>query len=165
MFFVIWGRRGRESEVGRGRFYCPECDSEQPYRLVSVSTWFTLYFIPVFVTERHGQYVHCKRCRGKFDEVVLEQRPRSRAQQLIEATHTDLAAGTPLEMARTKLVNRGLDSHAAEELVAAASGHDIARCRPCELHYLAGTRRCSACGNDLATGDKPRRVVGRLVED
>ena len=166
MFFIIWGWRGRESEAGRGRFHCPQCETEQPYRLMSVATWFTLYFIPLFVTERHGEYVGCKRCGGKFIKDVLDLKLPTTADRLIESIRADLGNGTPVEMARTKLENDGLGTDAAEELVAAAVGKsDLRHCSPCNLGYLATTQRCSACGTALGTGGKPRRVMGRLIEE
>src|SRR5262245_30058074 len=101
---IIWGWKGREVQKGSGRFNCPECNVEQPYRLIGISTYFTLYFIPVFPTQHHGDYIACGACDGKFKTEVLGYQPPSRADQLAQYARSELEGGTPLQMVRTKLL-------------------------------------------------------------
>ncbi len=65
---IIWGSRGREIEQASGQFYCPQCESEQRYRHLRLATYFTLYFIPLFETAHHGDYIKCGQCNGQFSQ-------------------------------------------------------------------------------------------------
>ena len=77
MFFIIWGWRGREKELSRGNFFCPECNDYRGYRLVMVNRWFTLYWIPLFKTKELGQYIECESCKSTFNERVLSFDPKT----------------------------------------------------------------------------------------
>ena len=165
MFFLIWGWRGREVEVGKGRFQCPQCDGERSYRLVSVATYFTLYFVPLFATERHGEYVACKGgCGGKFVKEILSLKIPTRTERVVAGIRADLDAGMPTEMARTKLENEGLGFDAADELVAAAAGPDTNHCSVCKMTYAPTIAHCLVCGGKLGSAAKPARLA-RLIED
>lgn len=71
---IIWGWKGRETVQQSGEFHCPQCRGSQPYEQYRVSTYFTLYFIPLFETQHHGDYIKCRRCNGQFNPVVLQMR-------------------------------------------------------------------------------------------
>lgn len=48
--FIIWGW-GRKTIKNFGEIFsekCTNCAQERPWHLLSVSLWFTLFFIPVF---------------------------------------------------------------------------------------------------------------------
>jgi len=147
---IIWGTRGREIKKGTGLFHCPQCDSERDYTKFRVSTYFTLYFIPLFPIRTHGEYVQCGGCKGQFKPEVLEYEPPSQSDRLLHTIRTDLENGTPLEMARTKLVNQGAAPDVAARMITAAAGDKTARCAACNLSFVTGIDRCSACGEALA---------------
>ena len=84
MFFIVWGWRGRQKEIGNGEFFCPQCRDYRGYRLVAVNRWFTLYWIPLFKTSSLGAFVECGACKGTFNEGVLKYDPKS-AQEEFEA--------------------------------------------------------------------------------
>jgi hypothetical protein len=146
---IIWGSRGREIEQKRGQFFCPKCADEQTYRQVRVSTYFTLYFIPLFETQHHGDYVECQGCRGQYRPEVLDYKPPSDGERVLGAIRADLEAGTPLQMACTKLTNQGVDLEVAQQIVELAAGDDSRACPGCNLKFIQSVRRCSSCGTSL----------------
>ena len=155
---LIWGSRGREIEQERGTFHCPRCDSPQWFKKVRVATYFTLYFIPVFETQHHGDYIECFGCNGQFKPEVLEYKPPSQAEQALQSIRADQESGTPLQMARTKLVNAGIAADVAEQLVTVAAGNVLWLCSVCNLSFLAGIARCSSCGGAIGR-QAPQKVV------
>lgn len=72
---IIWGWRNRDIQVAAGTFFCPGCQAHSAYTLQRVSRYFTLYFIPLFPTQTHGEYVSCLRCRGNYRTSVLSLTP------------------------------------------------------------------------------------------
>jgi hypothetical protein len=146
---IIWGSRGREIEQASGQFHCPQCESEQRYQHLRVATSFTLYFIPLFETEHHGDYIKCGQCNGQFKPAVLEYKPPSQAERVLHSIRADLENGTPVQMARTKLLNAGVEAAVAEKLVSVAAGDKQARCGACDLSFVEGVVRCSMCGGSL----------------
>ncbi|MGL4460537.1 MAG: zinc-ribbon domain-containing protein [Planctomycetia bacterium] len=146
---IIWGSRGREIEKSSGEFHCPQCETVQPYRQFRVATYFTLYFIPLFETRHHGDYIKCDECDGQFQPSVLEYEPPSKTERMVQAIRADLATGTPVQMARTKLLNAGVEAEVAENLVSSAAGDNQARCGACNLSFIENIVRCSACGGSL----------------
>lgn len=146
---IIWGSRGREIETDSGRFHCPQCDAERHYTLIRVATYFTLYFIALFETQHHGDYVRCDRCHGQFRPEVLDYEPPSSGERALQSVRADLDGGTPLQMARTKLVNAGVEPEVAQRLVAAAAGEPTNVCVTCDLTYVKDVPRCSGCGATL----------------
>jgi hypothetical protein len=68
---IIWGSKVREDQLSLGQFFCPNCKDDAPYKRVRTARYFTLYFIPLFVTEDFGETVRCGRCRQDFRTVVL----------------------------------------------------------------------------------------------
>lgn len=148
---IIWGSTGREIEQERGEFHCPQCEGPQGYKRMRVATYFTLYFIPLFETQHHGDYIGCLRCSGQFRPEVLDYRAPSAAERIVESIRADLESGTPLQMARTKLTNNGVDAAMAEQLVEAAAGSDHQTCTACKLTFVPEVKRCSACGGALTT--------------
>ena len=72
---IIWGWTGREIVQGSGQFHCPQCRGQREYHLVRVATYFTLYFIPLFETQHHGDYLKCLTCQQTFMPNVQSHRP------------------------------------------------------------------------------------------
>lgn len=146
---LIWGSTGKEVRLGTGQFYCPGCDSAQPYQHLRVARYFTLYFIPLFQTENLGEYVRCERCQAVFNPEVLSYVPPTDAERWIYSIRSDLGSGTPFEFARQKLINAGMDEATADQYLTAAAGGDWKTCPACRLSFVAGTTRCSSCGQAL----------------
>ena len=46
---IFFGTKGRAIEMDKGNFHCPNCNSNRDYSKKYVQTWFTLYFIPIFI--------------------------------------------------------------------------------------------------------------------
>jgi hypothetical protein len=146
---IIWGWRGRQVERERGHFHCPQCDASQGYKRLRVSTYFTLYFIPIFETTHHGDVIECLRCAGQFDPAVLHYTPPSLSERMVAAVRADLESGTPLEMARTKMTNAGIAGEVAEQTAAAACGDPRRSCPNCRLTFIASIEKCSSCSGSL----------------
>lgn len=68
---IIYGSRTREVAVGGGGFFCPRCNSNQPYTLMEAKRYFTLYFIPLFPMYSQGRHVECRSCGGTWATSVL----------------------------------------------------------------------------------------------
>lgn len=76
---IIWGTRGREKTVDYGSFHCPSCRGSAPYEHRRVSTYFTLYFIPLFPISTQGEYIQCGQCNGAYDTALLNVSPEQMA--------------------------------------------------------------------------------------
>ena len=113
---IIWGSRSREKEISSGQFYCPNCDTLRPYKFKRVGKYFTLYFIPLFETQKLGEYVECQYCHQTFEPKVLNYKPPSQAERLLVALRVELESGLPLHMARQKLTDLGVDAETAYDL-------------------------------------------------
>jgi len=142
---IIWGWKSRNRELSSGEFHCPGCDAPREYRHFRVARYFTLYFIPLFPYRTLGEYVECQRCRRAYNETVLEHRPEAEAVPGRAAVRRDLESGTPLEVARRKLVYAGMDKREAEGLVVSAAGEARWACEACRLSYVDAVVRCSNC--------------------
>lgn len=82
MFFIVWGSRGRQKEIDNGQFYCPDCGDHKNYRLVAVTRWFTLYWIPLFPMGKPvGEFVECGSCQATFNQRVLDFDPKASAEK------------------------------------------------------------------------------------
>ena len=77
---IIWGSKAKEHRTGTGAFYCPRCQGEAPYDHMTVSRYFTLYFIPLFPTSTLGSYVRCGACKGDYKPEILQISPEMLAQ-------------------------------------------------------------------------------------
>lgn len=147
---IIWGTRGRETEIGTGTFYCPKCDAQKPYTRKKVGRYFTLFFIPLFEINKLGEYLLCAECNTTFKPEVLNIKAITPEQRQVLMVKRDLASGTPLQMAETKLINAGMDTEAAAQIVNQASPEEMRECNECDLTYVAGITKCSHCGGQLS---------------
>lgn len=146
---IIWGWRAREIRRESGEFHCPECRADQDYQLYRVATYFTLYFIPLFETTHHGDYVQCLGCKSQYNPDVLDYEPLSQIEEMVYAIRADMENGTPIEMARTKLLNSGFETDLADQVVTVAAGDTQVHCRSCNLSFVDQIARCSGCGGAL----------------
>ena len=70
---ILFGKnKGVTSQISKGDFHCPTCDSSQNYNLKRVRRFVTLYQVPVIPLEQLGDYVECLSCRDTYKPKVLE---------------------------------------------------------------------------------------------
>jgi len=93
---IIWGTRGRETEIGTGTFYCPKCDDQKPFTRKKVGNYFTLFFIPLFEIKKLGEYLQCADCNTTFKPEVLNIKAITPEQQQVLMVKRDLASGLSL---------------------------------------------------------------------
>jgi hypothetical protein len=142
---IIWGSRGLTSEQAAGTYYCPQCDSEQGYRLMSVRPFFTLFFIPIFPIGGATRYVECQRCRGTFKEGVLEMQPPTEGERLLRQLYHELLTGSSVETIRDKMVSMGMEKDQAERIVGQMTEGQTWACSGCGDHYLSSVKKCLKC--------------------
>ena len=107
MFFIVWGSRGRNKDIGGGEFYCPDCGDDRTYRLIAVTRWFTLYWIPIFPMGKPvGEYVECATCKSTFNEGVLQFDPKGAAEKY-EAAFSIAAKRVMFKMALLMTETKG----------------------------------------------------------
>ena len=70
MIIYEWKRKVRELG-GRYDLLCAHCNDQVTARLIKVSNWFTLFFIPLF-PNRNFYYLRCPHC-GKATQVKKDQ--------------------------------------------------------------------------------------------
>ena len=80
---IIFGTRGVKSTIEQGTFNCPQCESNQSYKLRKVTQFFTLYFIPLIPLGKKGEYVECQSCKGTFIPNVLKYQRDSSADNFL----------------------------------------------------------------------------------
>ncbi len=142
---IIWGSTGRQIRLGSGEFFCPNCEVDCDYDHKRSTT----YFIPLFQTQNHGEYVECHSCGGTYEMEVLEYEPPTREEMLAAAVREKIESGVPLHMLRRQLSERGLEDHAAESVVDAAVGEHRTECAGCGFEYGSNVSTCSNCGTEL----------------
>jgi tellurite resistance protein len=84
IFLIIFGTRGVTSELARGDFNCPSCNTRRPYVHKRVRRFFTLYFIPLIPLDTVGEYVECQHCHGTYKPGVLTYDPAA-SEDAVEA--------------------------------------------------------------------------------
>ncbi len=148
---IILGVNDRAKTVGEGTFFCPHCQHSHSYARKKAKLYFSLFFVPLIPLKDLGEYVECRHCWNRFSpEVVQRPAMRGAAAHQAPAVRADLESGTPLEMARQKLINEGYAAEFADEVVAAAAGTWTRQCPSCRLTYIHQISRCAACGEPLA---------------
>ena len=87
---IIFGWKRKVHDLG-GKYalLCAHCDSQVEARLIKVSNWFSLFFIPLF-PYRNFYYLRCPNCgkatRVKKDQLAqLRQTPAPAAESLQKA--------------------------------------------------------------------------------
>ena len=145
---IIFGNKVRYKTVGIGQFYCPQCKMQRDYELHQARNWFAMYFIPVFPLNQIGEFVTCQTCRTDFQQDVLSMPipPNTPLDRFAREAQADLDGGTPIEMARQKLINTGLSRDLVEHVIAQAAGPDRKHCPDDHLTYRSTVQRCAQCG-------------------
>ena len=76
--FVIAGLKTRISNIGSGRFHCPNEGADRPYGRRRARRWITLFFVPIIPLGRKGEWVQCRGCGVRYGPDVLQRHPSSR---------------------------------------------------------------------------------------
>ena len=147
---IIFGSRVKEKEIGRGKFYCPNCGVKRRYKRKQAGKYFALYFIPLLQYENMGEFVECQTCGKMFPPDVLTYKPPSGLEEMLPDVKRDLQSGTPLHMAQRKLINKGVAEVEATQLVKLAVEGRPNRCPTCGLLYSSTVTLCANCGGPLS---------------
>ncbi|WP_347253361.1 zinc-ribbon domain-containing protein [Leminorella grimontii] len=155
---IIWGSKSREKVESQGEFHCPNCDGEKRnYSQIKVSSYFTLYFIPLFPTETLGRYVKCQTCETNYNEDVLEYVPPTAREKLQYEIYQDLISGMPAQMIIRKLRNQDWTPQEAEEIVYSVTDRNHRVCPNCHFDFHEQVENCSSCGADLPQAQAAQR--------
>jgi hypothetical protein len=148
---IIWGSKGKMTDVGMGVFYCPRCQGKRQYVRKEVGKYFTLYFIPLFKTSALGEFIECQTCLTPFETTVLnyDQIAADNAQKMLRAIQGEIEAGVPLQAIYNGLLGEGADKDTANTIIAMATQGKMKLCKSCNLVFAATLNYCSACGNAL----------------
>ncbi len=145
---ILFGTKTRFTMLSTGQFDCPQCKARRDYELRKARDYFTLYFIPLFPVHTRGEFVTCLTCGTNFQKEVLSM-PMPATTPLdrmaIDARQ-DMDSGTPVEMARQKLINMGLKLDLVDQTIEAAAGPDRRVCPNDALTYRSTVDRCARCG-------------------
>ena len=106
---IIVGFRTRKTEIGMGRFLCPNCRGMQTYRRQRMARYFTLYFVPLFPMGTLGEIVQCQGCLREWKPEVLRPDPSSHDERIVNEVRHLLAQGKSIREVGTMLGRRGMD--------------------------------------------------------
>ena len=67
----------------------------------------------------------------------------------LREAQANLDSGTPIEMARQKLINTSLSRDLVDQVIAQAAGTDRKQCPADRLTYRSTVQRCAQCGAAL----------------
>ena len=114
---IIFGNKVRYKTLSTGQFYCPQCKAQRDYELRQGRNWFSIYFIPIIPLNQLGEFVTCLTCGTNFQQEVLAMPIPSNTplDRMTREARADLDGGTPIEMARQKLINTGLSRELGRE--------------------------------------------------
>lgn len=146
--FILFGTKTRFKTLSTGQFYCPQCRARQTYALRLARDYFTLYFIPIFPIKSRGEVVTCQTCSTNFQKEVLAtlEPANSPLERMTREARADLDGGTPIALARQKLINIGLARELADQTIEQAAGPDRRVCPNDALTYRSTVERCAQCG-------------------
>ena len=92
--------------------------------------------------------VICLTCGTNFQPDVLSipVPANTPLERFVREAQADLDSGTPIEMARQKLINTGLSRDWVEQVIAQAAGPNRKHCPADNLTYRSTVQRCAQCG-------------------
>ncbi len=77
MIIFGWGHQTQRNHGPVNRKMCPHCNNAEPWELLTASTWFTLFFIPIIPYSRKKIF-RCPICNygvelteSRFEELKL----------------------------------------------------------------------------------------------
>ncbi len=154
---IIWGSKGKTKTIGTGTFYCPNCRSTRQFKHEKVGKYFTLYFIPLFQTEKLGEYIECQVCLMTFKPEVLQVSKQierdveddRKVVDFLRKISDELDSGAPIQAILRGLMETGIEKKTAAQMVYTAAKGDIRECSQCESLYKGSLSYCSSCGSRL----------------
>lgn len=146
---IIWGSRGKTKIKSAGIFYCPNCRQKRNYILYELGKYFTLYFLPIFQTEKIAEYVECEFCGTKFKPEVLDRSPEAVIMETIYEINKILEKGLPAHVVVKQLIEGGFEEKNANRLVNLALGGSGLKCPNCGVIFSNKINNCSLCGTNL----------------
>lgn len=87
---IIYGYKGKESEIGKDQFFCPTCKKIRTYRRIRISRYFTLFFIPLFPYKTLAEFIECQGCFSEFKLDVLDSKNENAVEIEKPLTHLEL---------------------------------------------------------------------------
>ena len=64
--FIVWGSRTTKKLLGNAKVYnCGHCNNANPFQVICVKNWFTLFWIPIFPTSVN-YFIMCPICGDGF---------------------------------------------------------------------------------------------------
>ncbi|MHA1290995.1 MAG: zinc-ribbon domain-containing protein [Candidatus Thorarchaeota archaeon] len=153
---IIWGSKGKTKVAGRGTFFCPTCNSLQPYKHHKAGKYFTLYFVPVFKTKNLGEYVECQACYMTFKPEVLDYgrgmnvgvggNPMSpEANEFLQIVRGELESGRSMQYVFIDLKEGGLSEREAGLLLMEVTKGRMSKCTECQAIFIGSIHTCPAC--------------------
>lgn len=146
---IIWGSRGRTTTVAVGQFYCPQCRSSRGYQQKRLSKYFTLYFIPLFPTQKIAEYIECDICHTSFKMEILQLAGQARIQEFVESVAAQLKAGQSTQAMVSGLLGAGFSQEDAAQVVYSAANGQLVTCNECHFLYSNALSYCPNCGGKL----------------
>jgi hypothetical protein len=148
---IIVGFRTRKTEIGMGRFLCPNCRGMQTYRRKRMARYFTLYFVPLFPMGTLGEVVQCQGCLWEWKPEVLRPDPSSCDERIVKEIRRLLAEGMSIQEVRTRLGRRGMNGASIAEVIGLAAQGKKWICTRCHRVYSSFLWSCLECGGEMAT--------------
>ena len=146
MFPILFGTKGKTTDVARGQFFCPRCRGVRPYVRKKVTNYFTLYFIPLFPTHELSEFVTCQVCQTSYATDVLKPSAESRALEGVETARAQLKSGLAVQSIVAGLLQAGSSREDAAVAIYAAAEGKLTACNQCQLLYAGHLAYCSNCG-------------------
>lgn len=81
--FILFGFRSRPKVEGLIKNKCPSCGKIAPIRIIKVTDWFTLFFIPV-IPLGNKVFLECIRCGSGCQ---LKDEAKQKMLELIKKNH------------------------------------------------------------------------------
>ena len=159
---LIWGSKGREKKIGKGEFYCPNCQRRCEYVKKRLARDFTLYFIPIFQTKNYGEFIECQVCGTPYETEILEYSQKAQEEarkiqkereKLLANIKKELEAGLPIQLLYNSMLESGISEENVKIILYAAVEGRSKACKKCELVYIDTLNYCANCGNRLVKID------------
>ena len=146
---IIIGLNSRAKKVKSGSFDCPHCGKTRLYDHKRSKLYFSFFFIPLIPLKDQGEFIECQHCFRQYAVEILQRKPLTAVERHAFPIKIDLQSGTPIEMARQKLLNQGFASEFVEEVIEKAAGSSRRSCPRCSRTYVKTIEKCAECGHLL----------------
>lgn len=146
---AIYGTRITSREFGGGKFWCYECQAEQPYTQREARESFHFWFISLGRGDLLGSWVRCHGCQREFTmDALLGLTEEQRSERMVLAM-TALREGHPHWAMEEALKAQRVPVEQAEEIVKHALGRMIRQCLSCGSRYREEVTSCGKCQKPL----------------